>query len=733
MNIDKSVYQLIILLILVVVSCSKQPTILPHDQMLIDELPYEYEYTVKNSALQRIGIWVECLENYTQLSLYADGEVILDNYNLPKEGLHHFEVLVDFKTTGKKKMKWVRTGGDCIIKKVLYHENVDVKIPQFIDISDEVGLITEPSWKYGGPTIADIDNNGYYDLILNNHDKISTQLFLQKEKGKLTEQVLFPNLADYHGTAAGDFDNDGDLDLVNSIGGGNGTNPKPPLFMKNDNGKFILSTERVGIMEGARGRSVRWIDMDLDGDLDLFSVNAAGINSTDSVQHMIYENNGKGNFVRRRVAGLENVSAERVLITDINNDQVDDLIMYTPLSIWIGNGDFTYSDVSEKWLPDDLVDIDLINAITDIDVDNNGSLDLYLARGKTHYEIANKSLDFDPIKGQIDIRDEGNQGVTTLELNAKDSITISDIFLWYRQYNGGFPLHLGANKDTVTIQESESITLQAENAKGWPDKREENGWYIGYLGNGKWRMESVRKKAIYWGIRVSIAGVNSVNPIGWTPQNRNVPDLLLVNTGSKFLNKSNSSNIPLGGNNWGVTRGDFNNDSYQDLFVNRFGGLKSRVTDLLLLNDGKGKFEITSSHNAKDPLDEGHGDMGQAFDFDLDGNVDILSGSDDPGKWYLYGNNTKEDNYLLVRVGYSHKGNIDPYSAVVTVKTHNNTYRQRVGSAGEIHSQSLLNSVHFGLGKVAKIKSIKVRWRNGEELSLKDLKANQLYDFPKKN
>ena len=56
--------------------------------------------------------------------------------------------------------------------------------PVFKDISEQSGLISEPSWKYGGPTIADIDNNGYYDLILNNHDKTPTKLFLQKEKGK---------------------------------------------------------------------------------------------------------------------------------------------------------------------------------------------------------------------------------------------------------------------------------------------------------------------------------------------------------------------------------------------------------------------------------------------------------------------------------------------------------------------------------------------------------------------
>jgi len=116
---------------------------------------------------------------------------------------------------------------------------------------------------------------------------------------------------------------------------------------------------------------------------------------------------------------------------------------------------------------------------------------------------------------------------------------------------------------------------------------------------------------------------------------------------------------------------------------------------------------------------------------DLDGKVDLLSGSDDPGKWYLYGNqSTNNNNYAIVRVGYSPKKNIDCYSAVVKIETKNKVFRKRVGSAGEIHSQSLLNSVHFGLGTETEITKITVKWRNGEEEILENVAVNQLYDLP---
>ena len=51
----------------------------------------------------------------------------------------------------------------------------------------------------------------------------------------------------------------------------------------------------------------------------------------------------------------------------------------------------------------------------------------------------------------------------------------------------------------------------------------------------------------------------------------------------------------------------------------------------------------------------------------------------------------------------------------MNLQTSKFSLTKRVGSAGEIHAQSLLNMVHFGLGEKAKPVKISVRWRNGEE------------------
>ena len=698
-------------------------------------LPITTNYTVIGSLNKKLEVKLASSTSYANFTLYADDNVIVDNLDVSSSGTSTLNSIVKFPSTGSVELKLVASGSDLTVESFTLTDVTNVLIPEYSDVTTATGIIDQPSLKYAGPTIADMDNDGDYDLVLNNHNDEPSKLYWNNGDGTFTKNnpdLSLWNLMDLHGSAAGDYDNDGDLDLLITLGGGNGSNPTPPVFYKNNDGVLERSDAAVGITEGARGRSPRWADLDYDGDLDLVLINAEGINGANGEQQLFYENNGDGTFSTRNVAGIEDANGERILLTDLDNDHIDDIVIFSPLSIWKGNGDFTFVDVSSDWLPSGLVGSYNITSIADIDIDNDGDLDLYLAKGQGYFSIAEgNSVDYFSLTKKLDMRVSGSQGTLAFTVNADDPITLSGFdFVTRNAYSGGFPIFLGSAKTENIITNNEaSLEITQINAEGWPTSRTENGFYIGHLGDGVWNMEFVRNADIYWSIHVSLDNVTDFTPNGWTPNNRNSQDILLMNNNQTYTDVSDSWNIPKGGNHWGVTSGDFNNDSFQDLYVYRFGYLKNRLSDYMLLNTGEGKFEITTSHTANNSGASSHGDMGQAFDYNQDGKLDILNGDDEYGIWHLYKNTmSNNNNYVTMNIGYAPNSYIDPLGAEITLTTANNVYKKRVGSAGEAHSQSLLNIVHFGLGQEDYIEEIVVRWRNGETLTILDKDVNQIID-----
>lgn len=616
----------------------------------------------------------------------------------------------------------------------------------FEDISEKIGLVSDPTWKYGGPAVADVDNDGVYDFMLTNHHIEPAQYFKGNADGTLTEGPKI-NRTDVHGIAPGDFDGDGDNDLLVAVGGGNGSNPKPPRMLRNDDGVFVDITDDVGINGyGARGRSVRWVDMDLDGDLDFLQINAQQVIGEDMPRNILFENLGNGQFQYREGGAFEKTEAERVLLTDFNGDHVTDLVTFSPLAIWEGSADFSFEDVTKEVLPEEAQHAEFVMTVADADIDNDGDFDLYVARGKTYYETANNSYDFDAETGRLDLRDEGNKSHDGISFVADGNIVLSDFSHWARGVDLTLPVYLGKDKVKLAVEpvavpkgkkvDNGKVTADApfyptevspEQAMGFPNVFKEDGWYLGYLGDGVWRWEWHFSFNLAWDVRASVSGVSEVNP-DWEPHDTRVQDLLLRNEGGKFVDITAQLPKEAFGNNWGVTNGDFNNDGLTDFFIYRFGKLRKRIADAMFINLGNNEFSTKLDHGANVLGQGGHGDMGAAFDYDFDGRVDLLNGDDDNGRWYMYKNTTKleEDmNYVLLRVGYSSK-NTDPYGATITVKTKNAEYHRRVGSAGAVHSQSMLNIAHFGLGDADTIEEIHVRWRDGEEVELKNRDSNQL-------
>lgn len=613
-------------------------------------------------------------------------------------------------------------------------------VPTFSDVSKKIGLVTEENWKYGGPSVSDINNDGYYDFLLTNHDSTPVRLYLSKGDGSYLKQADIFGKADLHGISSGDYDLDGDNDVLLSLGGGNGLSPQPQRLLRNDNGKFVDITIEAGISEmGARGRAVRWVDLDNDGDLDFLQINAEKMVNEQAPRNIIFSNNGDGTFTYVSSPSIEEIDAERLLITDFNNDHVPDVFAFNSYSNAVllqGNGDFSFTDVSAQVFPKDMPDVPSVIAVAQADIDNDGDLDYYLARGKLYYTIANNSVSFDKARGRLDLRDQGSKSHDGITLFAEEDVALSDFYHFPRAKNMlAMPAFIGKNKTPIGTPTTYTPITQEQGA-GFPDEISETGWYLGYLGEGKWRLEwMLADEKLAWDVRASVLGLSGYKT-DWEPQDLSVPDLLFRNDNGKFTNISNVLPKEVMTNNWGVVPGDFNNDGYNDFFVYRFGELRQRVVDVLLLNKGDGTFQTELKHGATASIGEdSHGDMGTAFDFNLDGRIDILSGDDDNGKWHMYRNDIETSNktaYLLARVGYSTTG-VDAYGAKVTIKSASGRQFKLIGSTSANHSQSLLNIAHFGLGTDEKIKSITVRWRDGSQQMLSNVAVNQLVELGRNN
>ncbi|MEM6312925.1 MAG: CRTAC1 family protein [Planctomycetota bacterium] len=587
----------------------------------------------------------------------------------------------------------------------------------FYDVSALAGIESTPDEKYGGPTVADFDNDGFYDLIFYNHNQTPIFHYRNDGDGTFTEQPQVFRLADTHGVAPGDYDRDGDLDALVSLGGGSGTKPQPPRLLRNDgDGVFTDVTVEAGLSEkGARGRTVKWIDLDVDGLLDCLTVNAPQTVRPDWPRNIFYRNLGDGTFEYVDDQIFQEIEAEKVFVTDFDQDGTPDMLtfgLWEPLGFYRGKRELTFEHMNKSVLPESLHDLRSVFAIAEADIDNDGDMDYYLARGGNRNSYVNVHCN------QMDVRfSVYDQLERSLTFTGGRHLKLTDFGLSDRgKLPTGMPIFLGAEMKRMVTPGRNIKWARAEEAEGFPEEMTEEGWYLGWLDDGQWKLAyHLDEKDRAWHVWGTIADVRSFEA-DFDANTADLPDVLLRNDGGTFTDISDMLPDQSQRDNRGVTPGDFNNDGLMDFMVFRASMPSRRIPDFFLINRGD-SFEIAENHGATDINTEAHGDMGIAFDYDLDGDLDIFSGDQD-GPWRLYANQHSDSqtsgdrDYVLLRIGNSPDG-VDPMGAIVQITSASGTQTRVVGSGAAAFSQCLLNIVHFGLGTDTAIDGVTVTWRDG--------------------
>lgn len=192
-----------------------------------------------------------------------------------------------------------------------------------------------PGLSDGDLKLADIDNDGDQDIILSGYDEENNPLSTIYENLVLTERRFAPlsvNLihVGQSSIAVGDYDNDQDLDLI-ITGIGSPQEFITRLYRNDGRGNFFPTTDSFIPLLGA---SVDWGDYDADGDLDLLY--SGGILTPFLLQGEIYvyQNNGGsfspdgvtiiGSFVEDPAFGRYRGSAQW---GDFNNDGFLDFLV----------------------------------------------------------------------------------------------------------------------------------------------------------------------------------------------------------------------------------------------------------------------------------------------------------------------------------------------------------------------------------------------------------------------
>ena len=574
--------------------------------------------------------------------------------------------------------------------------------------------------KFDNAVIADLDQDGFLDLLLMEHSR-RVELFWNNNG--IYEQGESFISGDTHGIAVGDYNFDGVIDILVQPGGGDGKNPRKVRLYQAFPDRTIKNKGDFKHFKGGRGRASKLVDIDQDGTLDYITSAFPTLKALDK-GNVVYNSDSEVTFKFSQYLPHADRMGTRTSLIDYNNDNITDIIFHGGQQVVVVKGlaNGKFEDVTTTVFGD-LPKINLVNSISQIDFDNDGDNDLFLTRSKLpfasecEYDEDTKAFYFFARRNTFNIEN----------IEVKGDLEIENLQMAYPN----FDIFLGESKTLWKRSKDKhghhDLKITQTEAKGFPVDTKANGLYIGYTGNGNWRIAGYTDSPT--------SGVlHNVTKSPKIIEHKKLPAKLLENKDGKFVDVTTTLGINITEQTSSTAVGDFNNDGWSDIFVLKYGNSATENKHLLLTNKGGTSFESEIAHGLITKELGATGMGADAFDYDKDGDLDIIC-SNERGRWHLFTNNyiSTSNKYVVIDVGYAPSGKTTAMGAVLTINACGNIYKRVVGATSSSYSHSYNTQLHVGLGACDTIESASVLYTNGEKVDIKIQDLNTTYSVGIKN
>jgi len=373
----------------------------------------------------------------------------------------------------------------------------------------------------------------YVILILFSINLLSAQVAFEESAQQLGISINCEYTFLGNGITFFDYDNDGldDITVATALG-------DPIYFYKNINGNFVSQTLNIS-NNNARNKQVNWVDIDNDGDNDLFI-------TSDESGNRLFEN--LGNMIMSEITSTSGMLTDNFPYYgaswgDYNNDGFLDVFIsirdpFIPNILYRNNGDktFTLANVEAGLLTDGYMSF----CSAFIDYDNDGDQDIYVSNDK----YANPNLMYRN-NGDGTFTEVGNITGTDVSIDAM-SVTVEDF-----NYDGWLDIYITNDPSNNILFVNNGDGTFTDMAQSYQVTFNSSSWGAVFLD-----ADNDKDLDLY----VSGEGNGTVSPF----------------LSSAFYENINSSLFQLNNNavpgdfayNYGNATGDVDNDGYPEIVVN---------------------------------------------------------------------------------------------------------------------------------------------------------------------